>query len=169
MRLLTQILFFACIFSLSPPSIAGLSTATEIMQQVQERGVNSVVAELGADHEQKKVTDNIASGNSEWLQLAFKLLPNIHSKFSKQTLESLTLALLNNPVEVLSLTKKHHTLAFSDICNIPSTITAITQQKLFLNSVISRLDLEKELNFGNTRENIETCRWEFEKIQNHYF
>ncbi|MBD2810100.1 hypothetical protein ID853_04195 [Xenorhabdus sp. Vera] len=169
MRLFTQTLFLSCIFWISVPSIAGLSTSAEIMQQVQERGVNSVVAELGESYESEKIVDSIAAGDSEWLQVAFILFPNIHPKFSKQILESLSSALINNTVEVLSLTEKHRTLVFSDICNIPPSIVSPAQQKSFINNMVSSLNKVKNSGSGKNRDNIEMCLWELERIYGGYF
>ncbi|SFU39883.1 hypothetical protein SAMN05421784_10584 [Xenorhabdus koppenhoeferi] len=169
MSLFTQILFLSCIFSISVPSIAGLSTSAEIMQQVQKRGVNSVVAELGESYESEKIVDSIAAGDSEWLQVAFILFPNIHPKFSKQILESLSSALINNPDEVLSLIEKYRTPAFSDICNIPPSIVSSAQQKSFINKMVSSLNKIKNSNSGKNRDSIEMCLWELERNYGDYF
>ncbi|MBI6549219.1 hypothetical protein [Xenorhabdus lircayensis] len=170
MRLFTQILFFSFLSLISLPSVARLSTPDEIMQQVQERGVNAVVAELGEEHERNKIAHKISTGDSQWLQIAFKLSPNIHTKFSKKTVDALSLALINNPVEVLALAKTHRTLSSTDICNnMPSTIKGSAQQKSFIKKVVGSLNAAEKSNFGKNRDSIQMCLWEFEKVYSNYF
>ncbi|PHM39768.1 hypothetical protein Xmau_02366 [Xenorhabdus mauleonii] len=168
MRLLLQTLFFSLISLASVPSIAKLSTPDEIMQQVQERGVNSVVAELGEEYERNSIAHNISTGDNQWLQIAFKLYPNIHPKFSKQIRESLSIALINNPNYVLMLTTKHRNLSIMDICDIPSTINGSRQQKSFIRKVINSLKAAEKSSTRTNRDNIEMCLWEFEKMASSY-
>ncbi|WP_338804378.1 hypothetical protein WDV76_02485 [Xenorhabdus griffiniae] len=163
MRLLSQILFFSFISLASLPSLAKFSTPAEIMQQVQERGINSVVAEINAEYKQDKIIQNIATGDKQWLQVAFKLYPNIHPEFSRQIINALSVALIENPAEVLSLTKTHRTLSFIDICNMPSTIKGLNQQKLFIKRIINSLKATEQSNKGKDQYNIEACIWEFER------
>ncbi|OKP03430.1 hypothetical protein [Xenorhabdus eapokensis] len=163
MRLLTQILCFSFISLASLPSLARFSTPAEIMQQVRERGVNSVVAEINAEHNGEKIIQNIATGDKQWLQVAFKLSPNIHPEFSRQITYALSVALTENPVEVLSLIKSHRTLSFTDICNIPPTIRGPSQQKAFAKKMIDRLRAAEKSNQGANQYNIEACIWQFEK------
>ncbi|CAM3722631.1 hypothetical protein [Xenorhabdus thuongxuanensis] len=164
MRLFTQILCFSFISLASFPSLARFSTPAKIMQQVQERGVNSVVAEINAEHKQDKIIQNIATGDKQWLQVAFKLSPNIHPEFSQQITNALSVALTENPVEVLSLTKSHRTLSFTDICNIPPTIRGLSQQRAFAKKMIDSLRAAEKSNRGKNQYNIEACIWEFEKV-----
>ncbi|WP_348986416.1 hypothetical protein [Xenorhabdus sp. SGI240] len=163
MRLLSQILFFSFISSASLPSVARFSTPAEIMQQVQERGVNSVVAEINAEYKQDKIIQNIATGDKQWLQVAFKLYPNIHPEFSQQIINALSVALIENPVEILSLTKVQSTPSFTDICNMPPTIRGLSQQKSFAKKMIDSLRATEKSNRGENQYNIEICLWQFEK------
>ncbi|MBD1226796.1 hypothetical protein [Xenorhabdus griffiniae] len=163
MRLLSQILFFSFISLASLPSLAKFSTPAEIMKQVQERGINSVVAEINAEYKQDKIIQNIATGDKQWLQVAFKLYPNIHPEFSRQIINALSVALIENPEEVLSLIKTHRTLSFIDICNMPSTIKGRSQQKLFIKRIINSLRAAEQSNKGKDQYNIEACIWEFER------
>ncbi|MDX7988572.1 hypothetical protein FE392_14730 [Xenorhabdus sp. 12] len=168
MRLLLQILFFTLTGLASLPSIAKLSTPEEIMQQLQERGTNSVVAELGEEHERNVIAHNISTGDNQWLQIASKLYPNIHPKFSKQIRESLSIALINNPKDVLTLTAKNRALSIMDVCTIPSTINGATQQRSFIQKVINSLQTAEKSNTGTNKGNIEMCLWGFEKIASYY-
>ncbi|WP_244185994.1 hypothetical protein [Xenorhabdus ishibashii] len=143
--------------------MARFSTPAEIMQQVQERGVNSVVAEINAEHEQDKIIQNIATGDKQWLQVAFKLSPNIHQNFSRQITQALSVALTENPVEVLSLIQSHRSLSFTDICDTPPTIRGLSQQKAFTKKMIDSLRVVEKSNRGENQYSIEACIWEFEK------
>ncbi|WP_228005827.1 hypothetical protein [Xenorhabdus sp. BG5] len=134
------------------------------MQQVQERGVNSVVAEINAEYKKDKIIQNIATGDKQWLQVAFKLSPNIHPEFSRQIINALSVALIENPVEVLSLTKAHRTLSFTDICNMPPTIKGLSQQRSFAKKIINSLRAAEQSNRGKNQYNIEACIWEFERV-----
>ncbi|MDC9615041.1 hypothetical protein PSI19_14455 [Xenorhabdus khoisanae] len=169
MRLFTQVLFFSFISLISLPSVARFATPEKIMQQVQERGVNAVVAELSEEREWSNITHNISTGDSQWVQIAFKLSQNIHPNASKQIIDALSLALVNNPVEVLELTNKHRAFSFADICNIPPTITGKSQKRAFFNSAMDSLKAADQSKQGKNRDDIETCRWEIEKAASVYF
>ncbi|CDM87942.1 hypothetical protein [Xenorhabdus bovienii] len=164
MHLLTQILLFSFISLMSSPSIAHLSTQAEILQQVRERGVNAVVAELGEIRKRDEVAHNITTGERQWLEVAFTLFPNIHSEFSKQILRSLSFALINNPVEVLSLSKEHNYFSSDQICNIPSTLKGLDARTQFIKKVSNRLNAARKANSGKNKENIENCLWELEQV-----
>ncbi|MBD2783913.1 hypothetical protein ID858_08420 [Xenorhabdus sp. DI] len=168
MRLPIQILFFSFISLISLPSLAKFSTPARIIQQVQERGVNSVVAEINAEYEQDKILHHISTGDKQWLQIAFKLSPNIHPAFSQKIINALSIALVENPVEVLALTKTHRSLSFSDICNMPPTITGLGQQRAFAKKMIDSLKLAEKTNKGEDRYNIESCIWAFERAHSTY-
>ncbi|PHM46990.1 hypothetical protein [Xenorhabdus miraniensis] len=169
MRLFTQVLFFSFMCLISLPSVARFATPEKIMQQVQERGVNAVVAELSEEREWSNITHNISTGDSQWVQLAFKLSQNIHPTVSKQITNAISLALVNNPAEVLELTNKHRVLSFADICNIPPTIIGTSKKRAFFKDVMDSLKEANKSNFGKNRDNIETCRWEIEKAASIYF
>ncbi|MDX7990583.1 hypothetical protein [Xenorhabdus littoralis] len=169
MRLLTQILFFSFMSLISLPSIAGLYTPDRIMRQVHERGINSVVAELSEEREMDKIIHHISTGDSQWLRVAFKLSPNIHPIFSEKTISALSFALINNPVEVLSLAENHRTLASANICTIPSTIHNLQQQKSFFGQVMNSLNAARKANTGKSKNGIDMCMWEFEKNHSVYF
>ncbi|OTA19305.1 hypothetical protein Xbed_02523 [Xenorhabdus beddingii] len=169
MRLPTQILFLSLISLISFPSAAGLSTPEEIMQQLQERGVNSVVAELGERRDWSRIIHNISTGDSQWLKVAFKLSPNLHPEFTKQTINALSLALVNNPTEVLALTSKHRTISFMDICHIPTTITGLAQKQTFAKNALRSLKTVEKSDLRKNWDNIENCLWELEKSSSTYF
>ncbi|WP_338884249.1 hypothetical protein [Xenorhabdus sp. TH1] len=167
MRLLTQILCFSFISLASSPSLARFSAPAGIMQQVQERGINSVVAEINAENKQDKIIQNITTGDKQWLQVAFKLSPNIHPEFSRQIINALSVALIENPVEVLSLTNAHRTLSFTNICNMPPTIRGSSQQRSFVKKMIDSLRAAEKSSRGENQYNIENCIWQFEKSLNY--
>ncbi|MDC9589209.1 MULTISPECIES: hypothetical protein [Xenorhabdus] len=169
MRLLTQILFFSCMSLTSLPSIAKFSTPAKIMQQLQERGVNSVVAEINEKYEQDNMLHSISTGDTQWLQIAFKLNPNAHPKFPQKIINALSVALTENPVEVLALAKAHRTLSFTDICTIPNTLNKLDKKKEFAKKMMNSLNAAEKSNTGENRDNIEICMWEFEKARNAYF
>ncbi|PHM71364.1 hypothetical protein [Xenorhabdus kozodoii] len=196
MHLLTQVLCFSFISLASSPSLAKtsisdesmqqmrerkvnsvaadvppltkFSTPDKIMQQVRERGVNSVVAEINAEYGQEKIIQNIKTGDKQWLQIAFKLYPNTHPKFSQQIIDALSDVLIEHPVEILALTKAHRTLSFPDICNIPSTIKGLNQQRNFAKKMVTSLRAAEKYNRGENLDNIETCLWEFERMHSAY-
>ncbi|WP_244208645.1 hypothetical protein [Xenorhabdus ehlersii] len=126
------------------------------------------MAEINAEHNQDKIIQNIATGDKQWLQVAFKLSPNIHPEFSRKITNALSIALIENPVEVLSLTKSHRTLSFTDVCNIPPTIRGLSQQRAFAKKIIDNLRAAEKSNRGENRYNIETCIWQFEKMHSTY-
>ncbi|MCP9268098.1 hypothetical protein M5U04_08290 [Xenorhabdus sp. XENO-1] len=159
MRLLTQILLFSFISLMSSPSIAHLSTQAEILQQVRERGVNAVVAELGESRKRDEIAYNITTGESQWLRVAFTLSPNMHSEFSKQLLRSLSFALINNPVEVLSLSKKYNSFSSDQICDIPPTLKGLDERTSFIEKLSNSLNAARKSNSGKNKENIENCLW----------
>ncbi|WP_245737294.1 hypothetical protein [Xenorhabdus japonica] len=138
------------------------------MQQLQERGVNSVVAEINEKYEQDNILHSISTGDTQWLQIAFKLIPNAHSKFPQQITNSLSVALTENPVEVLALAKAHHAFSLTDICTIPQTFNGLDKKKIFSKKMMNSLNAAKKSNTGKNRDNIEICMWEFEKARNTY-
>ncbi|MDC9594528.1 hypothetical protein [Xenorhabdus sp. IM139775] len=168
MRLPIQILSFFFISLISLPSLARFSTPEKIFQQVQERGVNSVVAEINAEYEQDQIIHHISTGDKQWLQVAFKLAPNIHPAFSQKIINALSMALIENPVEVLALAKTHRSLSFTDICNMPPTITGLNQQRAFAKKMIGSLKAAEKANKGKDRNNIESCIWAFEQAHSTY-
>ncbi|WP_374052426.1 hypothetical protein [Xenorhabdus taiwanensis] len=126
------------------------------------------MAEINAENKQDKIIQNIATGDKQWLQVAFKLSPNIHPEFSRQITDALSVALTKNPVEVLSLAKSHRTLSFTDICNMPPTIRGLSQQRAFAKKMIESLRAAEKSSRGVNQYDIETCIWQFEKVHSTY-
>ncbi|CDG22922.1 conserved exported protein of unknown function [Xenorhabdus poinarii G6] len=168
MRLLTRILFFFYLILISQPSIAKFSTPIEINQQLQERGVNSVVAEINEKYEQDDIIHHISTGDPQWLQIAFDLLPNIHTEFSKKIVEALSVALTENPVAVLALVKAHRILSITDICHLPPTLQGRSQKEALFRKMMNSLNAAEKSSSEKNRENIEICRWELEKVSDLY-
>ncbi|WP_047684205.1 MULTISPECIES: hypothetical protein [Xenorhabdus] len=168
MRLLTKIPLLSFILLISSPSVAGLSAPTEIRQQVKERGVNSIVAEIGEQGKRNEIAHYITTGNPEWVKIAFELTPNIHQDFSKQIFNSLSFALINNPVEVLTLANKRKPSLSSDICNIPPTLTGLENKEQFVRNVAKSLNAAKKSASRKDRENIEICQWELNQSYTEY-
>ncbi|PHM36102.1 hypothetical protein [Xenorhabdus innexi] len=168
MRLLTKISLLSFLFLISSPSVADLSTPKEIIQQVKERGVNSVVAEIGERKKREEIADFITTGDSEWLEVAFQLTPSIHHDFSSQILNSLSFALINNPVEVLAMANKYQLSSAHNICNIPSTLTGINNKEKFVRDVSTSLKTAKKVANRKDEENIEWCQLELNKSYTTY-
>ncbi|AOM42168.1 hypothetical protein [Xenorhabdus hominickii] len=160
---------FSFIFLVSSPSIAGLSTPAKIMQQLYERGVNSVVAQLGEEGKENEITHNITTGDSQWLKVAFALSSNMNPKFSQQVSSALSLALINNPVEVLALAKSNRTFSPSEICNIPATISSSDGHKKFIKKVSDSLNAARKSNIGSNKENVEVCLLQLDAADSLYF
>ncbi|WP_228858040.1 hypothetical protein ACP179_09080 [Xenorhabdus stockiae] len=163
MRLLTKISLLSFIFLISSPSFAGLSTPKEIIQQVKERGVNSVVAEIGERRKREEIADFITTGETEWLEVAFQLVPNIHHDFSNQIFNSLSFALINNPIEVLAMADKYQPSSTNNICNIPSTLIGTKSKEKFVRDVAVSLKKAKTSASRKDEENIELCQFALNK------
>ncbi|PHM36101.1 hypothetical protein [Xenorhabdus innexi] len=169
MRLLTKISLFSFILLMSFPSVAGLSTPKEIIQQIKERGASSVVAEIGEKNEANEIAKFITSGDPDWLKVAFQLTPNIHRDFSNQLLNSLSLALITNPVEVLAQAKKHRPDLTNNICH-PS-LTSIQERKKpkFIQEIVASLKAAEKSAKRKDKENIESCILKFNQTYPGYF
>ncbi|WP_244175454.1 hypothetical protein [Xenorhabdus vietnamensis] len=148
--------------------MAKFTTPAEIMLQLQERGVNSVVAEINEQYKQDNIIHSISTGDKQWLNIAFELIPSTHSRFSKEIINALSIALTKNPVEVLTLAETHSTLSLNDICSIPQSIKALRQKKEFAKKMMGSLSAAEKSNTGKNRDNIENCMWEFGKARNVY-
>ncbi|MDR0218387.1 MAG: hypothetical protein LBI71_05800 [Enterobacteriaceae bacterium] len=167
MRLLTKTSLLSFILLISSPTITAapapekpLLQAKDIIQQVKERGVNPVVAELGEQGERDKIAYRITTGDPEWINVAFKLLPSMKNDFTQQILNSLSFALINNPVKVLELAKKHNLLSSNDICTIPSTLVNTKEKQQYIRKVAASLKAAEKSAGRQDKQNIEICQQE---------
>ncbi|MBD2802879.1 hypothetical protein ID854_21125 [Xenorhabdus sp. M] len=169
MLLRTVVFTLSSMLFMSFPSLAKLATPDKIIHQVHERGANAIIIELSMERKFDGVIRHISSGDKQWLNVAFELFPNYYSKLSQQILNALSFALIENPIEVLALAKKHRTLSYSDICNIPPTMHTFKQQKSFFDKVMNKMNKIRKGQFEKSRTDIEMCLWEFERKYTVYF
>ncbi|WP_426578023.1 hypothetical protein ACP179_09075 [Xenorhabdus stockiae] len=169
MRLLTKTSLFSFVLLISFPSIAGLSTPKEIIQQITERGVNSTVAEIGERNKRNEIAKLIATGDPEWLEVAFRLTPNTHREFSNQIFDSLALALLNNPVEVLAQANKYRPNLTNNICDLSLTVIAEKNKHKLIKGIVASLKSAEKSAKRKDKENIERCILKLNQVYPRYF
>ncbi|CAQ85737.1 MULTISPECIES: hypothetical protein [Photorhabdus] len=165
MRLIKSLLLLSPTLFTSPSTLALSSTLTanDIAREITNRGVNSVVAELGETGARQEITHKITTGDSNWVKLAFKLTQSIHLDFSKEIRYALSIALINNPVDVLTAADKEKNISLTDICTIPPELETRENKIEFVDKV--RKSLESITDY-EVKDRAEECFWELEKAYN---
>ncbi|ETS32925.1 hypothetical protein BB987_06855 [Photorhabdus temperata] len=138
-------------------------TPDNINKEIINRGINSVVAELGETGARQEITHKITTGDRDWIKLAFKLTQTIHLDFSKEMQYALSMALINNPVDVLATADKENNISLSDICTIPPELETRENKIEFVNKVRKSLGSITDYEVKNR---VEECFWELEKAYN---
>ncbi|WP_323840077.1 hypothetical protein [Photorhabdus africana] len=141
-------------------------TSENINKEIMNRGTNSVVAELGEIGAKQKITHNISTGDSKWIKLAFKLTQSMHLDFAKEVRYALSLALINNPAEVLANVDKENNISLADICTIPPELATRENKIEFVDKVKKSLSAITDFKAKNRAED---CFWELEKAYNTEF
>ncbi|WP_387465500.1 hypothetical protein [Photorhabdus sp. RM323S] len=138
-------------------------TPDNINKEIINRGINSVVAELGETGARQEITHKITTGDRDWIKLAFKLTQSIHLDFSKEIRYALSMALINNPVDVLTTADKENNISLADICTIPPELETRENKIKFVNKVRKSLGSITDYEAKNRAEE---CFWELEKAYN---
>ncbi|MCK3668684.1 hypothetical protein [Photorhabdus noenieputensis] len=141
-------------------------TPEDITKEIINRGTNSVVAELGEMGARQEIAHNITTGDSKWIKLAFKLTQSMHLDFAKEIRYALSLALINNPVEVLANADKAHNISLTDICTIPAELGTKKNKIEFVDKVKKSLGAITD---NEAKDRAEYCFWELEKAYNTEF
>ncbi|MCA6221364.1 hypothetical protein [Photorhabdus antumapuensis] len=141
-------------------------TPENITKEIVNRGTNSVVAELGEMGAKQEITHKITTGDSNWIKLAFKLMQSMHLDFAKEMRYALSLALINNPVEVLANADKENNISLADICTIPPELGTRENKIEFVDKVKKSLGAITDY---KVKDRIEDCLWELEKAYNTEF
>ncbi|NHB92758.1 hypothetical protein [Photorhabdus cinerea] len=165
MRIIKSLILLSPILFTSLPTFA-LSrpfTANDIAREITNRGINSVVAELGEIGVRQEITHKITTGDSNWVKLAFKLTQSMHLDFSREIRYALSIALINNPVDVLAAADKEKNISLADICTIPPELETKENKIEFVDKVRKSLESAKE---SEAKGRIEECYWELEKAYN---
>ncbi|MBS9425899.1 hypothetical protein [Photorhabdus caribbeanensis] len=138
-------------------------TPENITKEIINRGTNSVVAELGEMGARQEIIHNITTGDSQWIKLAFKLTQSMHLDFAKEMRYALSLALINNPVEVLANADKENNISLADICTIPPELGSKDNKIEFVDKVKKSLGA---ITNRKAKDRAEDCFWELEKAYN---
>ncbi|WP_445375633.1 hypothetical protein ACSLVK_09005 [Photorhabdus tasmaniensis] len=138
-------------------------TPDNINKEIINRGINSVVAELGETGARQEITHKITTGDRDWIKLAFKLTQSIHLDFSKEIRYALSMALINNPVDVLITADKENNISLDDICTIPPELETRENKIEFVNKVKKSLG---SITNQEAKNRAEECFWELEKAYN---
>uniref|UniRef100_UPI0036D84D24 hypothetical protein n=1 Tax=Photorhabdus sp. RM322S TaxID=3342825 RepID=UPI0036D84D24 len=138
-------------------------TPDNINKEIINRGINSVVAELGETGARQEITHKITTGDRDWIKLAFKLTQTIHLDFSKEMRYALSMALINNPVDVLATADKENNILLADICTIPPELETRENKIEFVNKVRKSLG---SITDYEAKDRVEECFWELEKAYN---
>ncbi|OCQ52374.1 hypothetical protein Ppb6_02448 [Photorhabdus australis subsp. thailandensis] len=165
MRILEALLLLSSTLFTSLPALA-LSptiTANDIAREIRNRGVNSVVAELGETGARQEIIHKITTGDSNWVKLAFKLTQSMHIDFSKEIHYSLSIALINNPVDVLTTADKEKNISLADLCTIPPELETRENKIEFVDKVRKSL---KSITDYEIKGRAEECFWELDKAYN---
>ncbi|OWO81269.1 hypothetical protein B5C26_13815 [Photorhabdus luminescens] len=141
-------------------------TPQNITKEIINRGTNSVAAELGEMGARQEITHNITTGDSNWIKLAFKLTQSTHLGFAKEIRYALSLALINNPVEVLANADKGNNISLADICTIPPELGTRENKIAFIDKVKKSLDAITD---SEAKKRVEDCFWALEKAYNTEF
>ncbi|MBS9435120.1 hypothetical protein [Photorhabdus hainanensis] len=160
--LLSPMLFIShTVLALSQPL-----TPEDITKEIINRGTNSVVAELGEMGARQEIVHEISTGDRNWIKLAFKLTQSMHQNFAKEIRYALSLALINNPVEVLTNADKENNLSLADICTIPQELGTKENKIAFVDKVKKSLGTITD---REAKDRSEDCFWELEKAYNTEF
>ncbi|WP_118985571.1 hypothetical protein [Photorhabdus sp. CRCIA-P01] len=168
MRLIKTLILLSPMLFISHTALA-LSrplTPENITKEIVNRGTNSVVAELGEMGAKQEITHKISTGDSNWIKLAFKLTQSMHLDFAKGMRYALSLALINNPVEVLANADKENNISLADICTIPPELGTRENKIEFVDKVKKSLGAITDY---KVKDRIEDCLWELEKAYNTEF
>ncbi|KOY61063.1 hypothetical protein AM629_15945 [Photorhabdus heterorhabditis] len=158
------LLLYSTLFTSLPTlALSPTFTANDIAREITNRGVNSVVAELGETGVRQEITHKITTGDSNWVKLAFKLTQSMHLDFSKEILYALSIALINNPVDVLAAADKEKNISLADICTIPPELETRENKIKFVDKV--RKSLESITDY-EIKGRVEECFWELNKAYN---
>lgn len=141
-------------------------TPEDITKEIINRGTNSVVAELGEMGVRQEIVHKISTGDRNWIKLAFKLTQSMHQDFAKEMRYALSLALINNPVEVLANADKENNLSLADICAIPPELGTKENKIEFVDKVKKSLDAITD---REVKDRAKDCFWELEKAYNTEF
>ncbi|EYU14544.1 hypothetical protein CE143_20535 [Photorhabdus luminescens] len=141
-------------------------TPENITKEIINRGTNSVVAELGEMGARQEITHKITTGDRKWIKLAFKLTQSMHQDFAKEIRYALSLALINNPVEVLANADKENNLSLADICTIPPELGTRENKIEFIDKVKKSLGAITD---SKAKDRANDCFWELEKAYNTEF
>ncbi|MCC8459014.1 hypothetical protein [Photorhabdus aegyptia] len=141
-------------------------TPEDITKEIINRGTNSVVAELGEIGVRQEIVHKISTGDHNWIKLAFKLTQSMHLDFAKEIRYALSLALINNPVEVLANADKENNLSLTDICTIPPELGTRENKIEFVDKVKKSLGA---ITNREAKDRAEDCFWELEKAYNTEF
>ncbi|KAA1186058.1 hypothetical protein [Photorhabdus heterorhabditis] len=165
MRLIKALILLSPTLFTSLPTLA-LSptfTANDIAREITNRGINSVVAELGEMGVRQEITHKITTGDSNWVKLAFKLTQSMHLDFSREIRYALSIALINNPVDVLAAADKEKNISLADICTIPPELETKEHKIEFVDKVSKSL---KSVTEYEAKNRAKECFWELEKAYN---
>ncbi|TDB51695.1 hypothetical protein [Photorhabdus khanii] len=164
MKLIKALIFLSLtlLTSTTLPTLALSQNVTpdNINKEIINRGINSVVAELGETGARQEITHKITTGDRDWIKLAFKLTQTIHLDFSKEIRYALSMALINNPVDVLTAADKENNISLSDICTIPPELETRENKIEFINKVRKSLGAITDY---KVKDKVEECFWELEK------
>ncbi|OCA54597.1 hypothetical protein [Photorhabdus namnaonensis] len=168
MKLMKSLILFSSMLLINQTAFA-LSqplTPEDITKEIINRGTNSVAAELGEMGVRQEIVHKISTGDHNWIKLAFKLTQSTHQDFAKEIRYALSLALINNPVEVLANADKENNLSLADICTIPPELGTRENKIEFVDKVKKSLGAITD---REAKDKSEDCFWELEKAYNTEF